>query len=203
MGIAFDRQVLQVLERLKGACRVDLSFGREPAQHLGYFDIQKMRCMERSLRAQKALGKRSARTCLEKDLDDSRCVEDDHRLSRSAAIAAATDSCRSTLCRFRSRSRISSRVGRSSDLSISRNRYSEMDIPARAARDLSRRCSSSGTFRIWTITAMQRVCSHAPRMSRVTVYHPSIKLSPWPCVNRGETRCGWDGWSLFQSGGTA
>src|SRR5215472_13247655 len=38
-------------------------------------------------------------------------------------------------------------------------------MPASAARDLSRRCSASGTFRIWIIADMLTTCIHLLRMS--------------------------------------
>ena len=48
--------------------------------------------------------------------------------------------------------------------STSVNKKSESVIPARAARALISRCSSSGTFRIWIILDMCRTLSHARDM---------------------------------------
>src|SRR5579862_893986 len=75
-------------------------------------------------------------------------VDDNQRLFLSARTAATGAGCGRTDWRLESRFRISSRLGRSRAWRISRSRYSERDIPSSAARALSSRCKSEGTFRI-------------------------------------------------------
>src|ERR1051325_7329525 len=71
-------------------------------------------------------------------------------------------------------------------------------MPARAARDLSRRCNASGMFRICTITPMRMTLRHAHHMStqkrrnRDDLHRPRPALSDEehagavPAFSRGE-----------------
>ena len=75
----------------------------------------------------------------------------DHLESRSARITSAALRANRRTGRARSRSRISCRGGRSSAFRSSRRTYADIDMPSMAALALSRRCSSAGTLRIWTM----------------------------------------------------
>ena len=70
------------------------------------------------------------------------------------------------------RSSTSARVGLSSDRRSSARANSDSDRPSSAARALSRRCRSSGTFRIWRL-AMRSTLLHAPCMHTAAVAQPA------------------------------
>ena len=89
------------------------------------------------------------------------------RLFLSARIAAAGAGRGRTGRRPARRLRISSSVGRSSVWRISLSRKSEIEIPASAARALTSRCISGGTFRIWSIVGTRSGYFRAKRMSNV------------------------------------
>src|ERR1700704_4786999 len=75
-------------------------------------------------------------------------VSDNHRRLRSSRRISTGEILYFTGVLLVSRSAISLMVGRSASCSISLNSRSESETPLSAARDLSLRCSASGTLRI-------------------------------------------------------
>src|ERR1700730_7019331 len=138
--------------------------------------IDQMRGMQRLAIPEQPAFDVACRRGLEENLDEGRGVNDDHSRSQSPPMTSAGDGERVTggsLCR---RARSSSTVGRSALWRISRSRYSESDMPASAARDLSWRCRPSGTCRIWIITPMLLTGAHVHYMSNCSVpqrHYPS------------------------------
>jgi len=57
--------------------------------------------------------------------------------------------------------------------------YSDIDIPARAARDLSLRWILSGTLRIWIMVDMPLACFHQNHMS-----NPDAVWTTWNYLRR-------------------
>lgn len=96
--------------------------------------------------------------CAQQQIKGGRGVYDDQRVSRSSRTASAAvyvgAAAGSTLLRVRRRAWISVWSGREAMCSIWSSRYCERDLDESAARDLSLRCRSSGTFRIWIIVPM-------------------------------------------------
>ena len=88
-------------------------------------------------------------------------VEDDHGrvIGRRARLGprSADISRVATRSRLRTRSATPGAVGRSTFGANSASEYSDSDIPSIAARAFNRRCTSSGTFRIWS-GFMHRTC---------------------------------------------
>src|SRR6202166_2535271 len=162
VGVTLDRKGPEKRQGLLCPARIELATGDEAAQHLGHLDVQQMRRMEGGGgRRQQAFREGRAGRRVQEHLDGGRGIQHDHRPSRSAATASAIVSRGSKAGRLRSRASSSSRVGRSIDLSISRSRYSDNDIPASAALALTWRWTPSGTLRIWIIFDMCLAYLHA------------------------------------------
>ena len=137
MWVARNRKIGEILERLHAALRGEQAREGIPPQHLHDLDVEQMRCVQRL-----ALGKQSFReTCCrrgtEQYLDQRGSVDDDQCLSRSARTAFAGDGVGRTDERRTRRARNSAIVGRSAMSRISRTRYSDSDMPAKAARAFS------------------------------------------------------------------
>jgi hypothetical protein len=149
--VAVQVEVPEVLEGLAGPRLVELSARDPPPQDLGHLEIDQVRSVQRFVGRGDALGDAGPLVRGEKKLQDRRGIEDDHRRLRSARTASAGAGRGRAGARFARRRSSSPRVGRSSERRSSISRYSDTDIPARAARAFSSRWSSSGTLRIWTI----------------------------------------------------
>src|SRR6266446_5720255 len=163
--IAGQRQVGEDRQGGAAAFAVDLAADRVTADRVRNLDIDQMRRMQ-CLPVVKQPGlDRSGIRRAEQHLDHRRGVDNDHSRSRSARMTSAGDGERVTSGRLCKRARSSSSVGRSAICRISPSRYSESDMPASAARDLSWRCKLSGTLRIWIITPMRITLSHVGHMS--------------------------------------
>jgi hypothetical protein len=154
MGVSMEREIREIRERLSGPVGGDHSRAKVAAQDLGDFNIQEVRSMQGLAGSKNTLAHTWCNRRLQENLQDCGSVYDNQRFFLSARTAAAGAGRGRTFLRPASRLRISSRVGRSSDWRISRSRKSERDIPSSAARALSSRCNSDGTFRIWTIVDM-------------------------------------------------
>src|SRR5215216_2020787 len=89
MRMAQDGKVQEVVESCLRTRRVNLASHCEPSNDLGDLDIEQVRRMERFGPVEETrldgLPSRSA----QKDLEQSRGVDDNHRLSRSARTASA------------------------------------------------------------------------------------------------------------------
>ena len=90
----------------------------------------------------------------EEHLEYRRRIDGDQRVFRSARTASAGEGLGFTGARSARRTLSSATDGRSAPRLTSAMRYSESDMPSRAARALSLRCSMSGTFRSWIIFDM-------------------------------------------------
>ncbi len=155
MSVTLDPQRREIVEhdfRFGGIQRAHESI---PAQHVNRFDVEKMggvQCIsEREQTRFDDWGGLRAHY----DIEDRRGIDHDQRLSLSSLRISTIDKDESKGSRVAKRARISSRVGFSAEFLISPRTYSDKDFPASAARDLSVRCNSSGTLRIWIITDMR------------------------------------------------
>jgi len=117
-------------------------------QDLRDFDVDKVRSMQRLIGGEDEWVDTPSCGRLQQNFKKRGSIDNDQRLFLSARTSAAGAGRGRTERRFESRFRISSRVGRSTAWRISRSRYSERDMPSSAARALSSRCKSEGTFRI-------------------------------------------------------
>jgi len=147
-------KVRQVGERRGAAFPVDVAVRGLATDRLSDLDVEQMRGVQRFPGVEQSRFDRLGRRRAQQRLDHRRGVDDDHRRSRSrrTASAGATEGVTGRRCAKRARS--SSSVGRSAVWRVSPSRRSDSDMPAIAARALSRRCSASGTWRIWIITDM-------------------------------------------------
>ena len=103
MGISFDWKICEILKRLTCAFRRDLPVQGKATKHLRHLDIQEIRSMEIRLWSEEPPCERNPYLRLEDNLDRHGGVKDNHRPSRSAATASATDSRNSTRSRLWSR----------------------------------------------------------------------------------------------------
>jgi len=150
------------------------------SDHLRDFQIQQMWRTQALPRAQHPLFDLRSLAQAQQHFDHRRCINDNHRASRSCRTASAPEIGTDTGSRFLSLSLNSSTVGPSSACVIVLIRYSDNDIPAIAARAFTIRCRGSGKLRNCTITvfAMCLVCFHAFRMSRQS-YEPIMDCRVW------------------------
>lgn len=84
-------QVDQLLQRGQAPFSVDPAMRDHPPNHLGNFDIDQMRRVQCLVRRKHHGLNRRCRWHAEQRLDDRRCVDDDHRPSRSARTASAAE----------------------------------------------------------------------------------------------------------------
>ena len=124
---------------------VNLTRLRVP-KNLGDLDIDEMRSGERIARIEEPRRDGVGGSRGQKHLDEGGGVDDGDLRSRQTASAGGTEG--ATAPRRAMRWRNSSTVGRAATSRISASRKSDSDMPARAARAFSLRCSASGTFRI-------------------------------------------------------
>jgi hypothetical protein len=113
-------KIREIGESLVAPLCVDLTGGCIAAQHLGHFDIDEVRrvqCLLRVAEKTPPYGLRCRR--LKQDFQQCRCVDDDHRWSRSARTASAGAMEGVTAERRSKRSRNSSTVGRAATSRIS------------------------------------------------------------------------------------
>src|SRR5436190_21031569 len=83
------------------------------------------------------------------------------------------------------RSASSATVGRAASRSAIRSRYSDNVRPWWAARALSRRCRSSGTFLIWIIFDMLLTLSHVQNMSLADKHRIAERVEAVALGDRG------------------
>jgi len=165
MRISPQSQIGQVAEGETAPCTVDIALRGVAPDHLGYFDIEQMRRVERLPGSEQPILHGACSSGAQEGLKHGRGVDDDHPPSRSARTISAGGTEGLVSVRLRNRARNSSIVGLSVTCRISLSRKSDNDIPAKAARDLSCRCSASGTLRIWIIIPMFSTYKHVQHMS--------------------------------------
>ena len=108
-----DGKADEIVEGCLGPLRFDLSRHRESANDLGDFDIEQVRRMESLGPIKQPAFDSFTQWRPQQNLQQSRGVNDDHRLSRSWRTASAVSTERVTVDRRANRARISSIVGRS------------------------------------------------------------------------------------------
>ena len=155
----------EVAKRLTPPRVTEITSPSVAAKDLHHLDVEEVRSEEWIVRSQEALGASLSEGSTEKRFDERRGINNGHFASRSARTAAEADSVERTRFLDSSRCLSSPMVGRSATTCICARRYSESEVPSRAARALRRRWSSSGTFRIWIIF-MWRTYFHAADMSK-------------------------------------
>jgi hypothetical protein len=148
MGTTDQWKIGKVLKRLTSSSVPEIAPLCVTAKDVHHLDVEQVRSEELIVGPEEALGASLSERSAEKRLHESRSIDDGHFASRSARMAAAADSLERTRLLDPRRCLISATVGRSATACIWARRYSESEVPSRAARALRRRWSSSGTFRI-------------------------------------------------------
>lgn len=123
MRVAANRKVSKVGQRLMAAMRVDLTHRSIATQDLRNFDIKQVRCMQglpRLTEQPRLYRFRSGGA--EKDFQQRRCIDNDHRRSRSVRTASPGETDGVTGVRRSTRARSSSSVGRSATCRISQSK---------------------------------------------------------------------------------
>src|SRR5215469_18642258 len=144
MGIPCHPQVQKVADRLISASSRNDSLLCKTPEDLCDLEVQKLRCVQSLATRIEALLNAVSRRCLQKPVNCSGRIQDDHRASRSSRTSRAVSSSAETGLRLCRRSRNSASVGLSAISLISASRYSDSDMPARAARAFKLRCNASG-----------------------------------------------------------
>src|SRR5215472_16066814 len=147
MRIPCQPQVDEVVDRLISTRPGDDSLLGETPQDLCDLKIQQMRGMQSLAMPIDSPLNTLTGSCLEKPINRSGRTQDNHRASRSSRTSRAVSICAGTGLRLCKRSRNSASVGLSAISLISASRYSDSDMPARAARAFKLRCNASGTLR--------------------------------------------------------
>jgi hypothetical protein len=115
-------EIGEIYDRFVGTPGGDLTHPHESSQPLDDFNIHQVRRMKFVLVAKKACFDSGADRGLQKKLQQSRRVDDDHADSRSSRITAAAGVFSVTRFRLWSRANMSSRVGRAARRSSSARR---------------------------------------------------------------------------------
>src|SRR5215468_2200639 len=122
MRIPCHPQVQKVADRLIRASSRDDSLLCETPEYLCDLKVQELRRMQTLPTDVNALLNSLSRSCLQKPVNCSRRIQDDHRASRSSRTSRAVSSSAETGLRLCRRSRNSASVGLSAISLISANR---------------------------------------------------------------------------------
>jgi hypothetical protein len=122
MDVTMKVEVGEIRNGFVGARRGDLGAPRQPSEGLNDFDVQEVRRMEFVTVLEEAGFDSDAEFRLQEQLQQRRCVNDDHADSRSSRMTTAAGVFRVTRLRAWSLASISSRVGRAANRSISASR---------------------------------------------------------------------------------
>ena len=165
MGVAIYVELTKLLERETTPISVDGPEKDVTPENLSDFEVEQVRRVQRDLWRGDAGGNLLPGAGVEQELENRRSIDDDQRRSRSSRSRSAGDGSSSSFGRRASLASSCCRVGRSSERWSSRRMNSDIDMPARAARALTRRWTSDGTFRICIMVDMLEQYFHVPHMS--------------------------------------
>ena len=115
-------EVGEIGDRFFGPARRDFTRSHETPETLNDLHVHEVRRMEVVLIAKEAGLDSPPKRCLQKQLQQGRCVDDDHAESRSSRMATAAGVFNVTRFRLWSLASISSRVGRAATRPISARR---------------------------------------------------------------------------------
>jgi len=122
MGIAGEREVHQVFERLQAPLPIKIPSRRVPAKHLHDLQVEEVRRVQSLPCREQAVGDPRPYPSVEEDLENGRGIDHDQRRSRSARTAREGGTRGVTGVRRAVRSFNSAAVGRSAIRRASRNR---------------------------------------------------------------------------------
>lgn len=122
MSVPADGKINKVVESLLPSQRTHISTRAQTAQHLRNFEIKDLRSKQGNATIEQSPLDTGGNGGAQKNFDQGRRVNHDHRMSRSIRIMSAGDTLGFTGVRVSSRSRISATVGLSADCRISTNR---------------------------------------------------------------------------------
>ena len=122
MGVPMKIQVGEICNGVVGAPRRHFTGSHEASEALNYLDVHEVRRMQFVLVAKETGLDPGAKRSLQKELQQSRRVDDDHADSRSSRIITAAGVFSVTRFRLCSLPSISSRVGRAARRPISARR---------------------------------------------------------------------------------
>lgn len=122
MGIAVQREIREILQRLERARPRQFARAFISAKHLRNFEIDQVGRVKGLVFGEQPGCDPEARRRIQQNFDQDRCVDDDHRCSRSARTARAGGTFGLTADRVASLSFNSKGVGRSAICAISWSR---------------------------------------------------------------------------------
>ena len=112
MGMTVEIEVGEIGDRLGRAVSRHLACPYEPSETLGHFNVHQVGRMELVLVSKEARLDPSANRCLQEELQQGRCIDDDHADSRSSRMMTVAGVFKVTRFRLWILASISSRVGR-------------------------------------------------------------------------------------------